>query len=452
MDQNKIIEYTQNTQCKKEPDIIHISNPKHVGTGIICCLKNVSIGLLGGVLSVIALPINGAKQEGIKGFVKGVGYGLIGGIILPVVGVFVGGGQIIAGMYNTPHAINSKINGKIWDNDNEIWYYYSLKDETTRLANISEEQFLNSLESKTYWNNDSYKIKNVIDTELYDILELDINAKHQDIKNAYYNLAKKYHPDKNDNKSSTRFNKINEAYQILGNIETREKYDKVGKDVLNTTDIIDSTHLYTFLFGTKVLQSYTGDLSLSMIMSLKQTSPLEVLKFKQIKREIYIANNILTLLNSYMNTDENMESYYIGKCNTITINPFNIMIVGLIGRIYVECGQNFLGIVSTIINTLSETKRSIQYKYKLAALLIDASANKDNDNGIDTGIDIILNLVTSDIENTIQNSCFKILNDSDVSIDIRTKRANGLIYIGQIFYRYISDDISKQFLIRKFTN
>ena len=38
-----------------------------------------------------------------------------------------------------------------------------------------------------------------------------------------------------------------------------------------------------------------------------------------------------------------------------------------------------------------------------------------------------------DIESTIQNSCFKILNDHSVSNDIREMRAKGLIYIGEIF-------------------
>ena len=36
--------------------------------------------------------------------------------------------------------------------------------------------------------------------KLYNILNIDIDADNNMIKKAYYNMAKKYHPDKNKNK------------------------------------------------------------------------------------------------------------------------------------------------------------------------------------------------------------------------------------------------------------
>lgn len=51
----------------------------------------------------------------------------------------------------------------------------------------------------------------------------------QEIKKAYKNLAREWHPDKNKDPSATdRFTKINEAYETLSDPERRSNYDKFG--------------------------------------------------------------------------------------------------------------------------------------------------------------------------------------------------------------------------------
>jgi len=55
-------------------------------------------------------------------------------------------------------------------------------------------------------------------------------AAQKDIKKAYYQLAKKYHPDsnKNDPNASKKFQEVSEAYEILGDEEKRQQYDQFG--------------------------------------------------------------------------------------------------------------------------------------------------------------------------------------------------------------------------------
>ena len=58
----------------------------------------------------------------------------------------------------------------------------------------------------------------------YDILGVNKNATQDDIKKAYRNLSKKYHPDKNGGDDS-KFKEINEAYDTLGDETKRSQYD-----------------------------------------------------------------------------------------------------------------------------------------------------------------------------------------------------------------------------------
>eukprot|EP00126_Sphaerothecum_destruens_P004475 Sdes_comp18208_c0_seq1m7768 len=66
--------------------------------------------------------------------------------------------------------------------------------------------------------------------DYYKILGVSKGASQSDIKKAYYQLAKKFHPDtsKGDKESEKRFQQVSEAYEVLGNKDTRSKYDQYG--------------------------------------------------------------------------------------------------------------------------------------------------------------------------------------------------------------------------------
>ncbi|OFX75892.1 MAG: molecular chaperone DnaJ [Bacteroidetes bacterium GWE2_29_8] len=72
----------------------------------------------------------------------------------------------------------------------------------------------------------------MIFVDYYKILEIDKSATQKDIKNAYRKLARKFHPDLNisDKEAKVKFQQINEANEVLSNIEKRKKYDQYGKD------------------------------------------------------------------------------------------------------------------------------------------------------------------------------------------------------------------------------
>lgn len=76
--------------------------------------------------------------------------------------------------------------------------------------------------------------------DLYSTLEVDMDAKQDEIKLAYIKLAKKSHPDHGG--SSDIFQQITRAYEILHNKDTRKEYDlyylKKSMDEFKGDDII----------------------------------------------------------------------------------------------------------------------------------------------------------------------------------------------------------------------
>ena len=67
--------------------------------------------------------------------------------------------------------------------------------------------------------------------DYYAILGIPGDADGEHIKKAYRALAKRFHPDvvKDNKEKQRRMYDIQEAYQCLGNAESREKYDRARR-------------------------------------------------------------------------------------------------------------------------------------------------------------------------------------------------------------------------------
>jgi len=68
--------------------------------------------------------------------------------------------------------------------------------------------------------------------DYYEILGVKKTANEAELKKAYRDLAKKYHPDKNkgNKDAENRFKEISEAYAVLSDTEKRAQYDRLGRE------------------------------------------------------------------------------------------------------------------------------------------------------------------------------------------------------------------------------
>jgi molecular chaperone DnaJ len=94
--------------------------------------------------------------------------------------------------------------------------------------------------------------------DYYEILGVPRNASKDDIKKAYRKLALQYHPDRNpgNKEAEEKFKEAAEAYEILGDEDKRQRYDRFGHegmrpgyDYRGFTDINDVFSTFSDIFA-----------------------------------------------------------------------------------------------------------------------------------------------------------------------------------------------------------
>lgn len=67
--------------------------------------------------------------------------------------------------------------------------------------------------------------------DYYDVLNIDKDASKDEIRKAYRKLARKYHPDVNQEEGAEeKFKEVKEAYEVLSDEQKRAQYDQFGHD------------------------------------------------------------------------------------------------------------------------------------------------------------------------------------------------------------------------------
>ncbi|GLI63100.1 hypothetical protein VaNZ11_006004, partial [Volvox africanus] len=232
-------------------DVFSLRKPRDARAGFASGLKSIAKGVLGGAAGLVAAPIVGAQREGVTGFAKGLAQGVVGAVVLPVTGVGVGTVQMVRGVINTPEAVMQASCGKLWDEDRREWVD---KDMIVPL-----EQPENKAGGRGQGRGGFSRPESGDD--YYAILQVPRDATSEQIKKQYYMLARKYHPDKNpgDTGAHERFQKLGEAYQVLGNEDVRKRYDANGTEGLDV-NFMEGGSFFNMLFGSDLFEHLVGEL------------------------------------------------------------------------------------------------------------------------------------------------------------------------------------------------
>ncbi|KAJ3679854.1 hypothetical protein LUZ60_016132 [Juncus effusus] len=117
----------------------------------------------------------------------------------------------------------------------------------------------------------------------YATLNVSRRASLQEIKTAYRNLARKYHPDMNKNPGAEeKFKEISAAYEVLSDEEKRSFEDRYGQDDFTATDFgsqgIDPYEIFNSIFGessnffsSNLRQNQSLDISCDLLLTFEES-------------------------------------------------------------------------------------------------------------------------------------------------------------------------------------
>jgi len=116
-------------------------------------------------------------------------------------------------------------------------FLYSILTDVLLGEKSPNSQFIKKFISKTKINDDylleraslliSYIKPEKLNDDYYEILKVDTNSTHEEIREKWIELAKEYHPDKIGGSGLEKIKSINEAYEVIGNNDKRLEYDSI---------------------------------------------------------------------------------------------------------------------------------------------------------------------------------------------------------------------------------
>jgi hypothetical protein len=230
--------------------IFRRTKPRGLIHGVWKASQSTAIGFFVGMTCLITFPSTSLILAGLsfKPMILSTVFGALVGSSAVGIGIWNGLHHFCWGLIQTPKAIQSWWTGSVWNPDDGNWEIYNLLRHKHELLQQQEEQYLNTADTDS--------------RNYYQLLEVPISATEAEIKRAYHQKAKKWHPDKNPGaKEAEMFLRLHTAYQTLSDDSQRKIYDEGGEQ--DGAVPMDPGVFFSVLYDSFSLKSYTGELALA---------------------------------------------------------------------------------------------------------------------------------------------------------------------------------------------
>jgi curved DNA-binding protein CbpA len=272
------------------------------------------------------LATDAHRNAGLPAAIAAGTAGTIVGALAGAVTVAAGGlqlaWQLVVGLVRTPAALIEWLrgSGRHWDGLAREWAHYDMHRERDMVLNVTEDEFLRrSQHRRRQQQKDSSSgalLKSLFaspipspfslntegesasererresrasrrrrptqravqDRVLYDVLQVDPHASSAEIKRAYHRQARAHHPDRHTPPQQStgaaaeaaaatrRFQRVAQAYQILGDESLRRAYDQRGQALLLEEEqgVLQAGLLYRLVFGAESFEGLVGELQIA---------------------------------------------------------------------------------------------------------------------------------------------------------------------------------------------
>ncbi|KAG0345429.1 hypothetical protein BG004_003714 [Podila humilis] len=328
-----------------------------------------------------------------------------------------------------------------------------------------------------------------LETELYDILGVPVDATPSLIKKNYRALALQNHPDKNpDPDAHAKFQKISEAYQILSDPKLRSDYNMYGqnKDVSPEGGFVNPEAFFKQQFGGDRFVDIIGEISIGRDMRDALNEPEDesessLTAEEKAKREATnteikdkardearqarvdkLVKNLVHKLSIYTdgpcdyNAAKGYQEMIRLEAEELKAESYGVELLHAIGFTYTLKAKQYLGknemlglgswfhgvrekghILSETVSTLRaamDLQQSFTQLQEAEKESLDEAAKKALEEAAATkGLRALWKGSKLEVEGVLREVCDKTLSDPNVPKAVLIKRASALKIIGAVF-------------------
>lgn len=181
---------------------------------------------------------------------------------------------------------------------------------------------------------------------LYELLGVSRTASESEIKRAYYELARRLHPDKNpdDSEATAKFQRLADAYRVLSDPKSRALYDKYGERELarNGVQSVDPSTLFAMVFGSDHFGHLIGELQVASLANTVDENgnapPTDVLERIQKERVGNLAVHLIRMVQRWVDGQrEDFAEWASTEARRLAEANFGVQLLHVVGRAYVAC-------------------------------------------------------------------------------------------------------------------